>query len=109
MHYYNGKKGEKPQDKGREYMKDQNTQFFQFPAEKQRSVRETLRLVIQALNEKGYQPLNQIVGYLMSGEPTYITSHLGARSAIQKLERDEIVEELLTYYIQTLTPGEERE
>jgi uncharacterized protein (UPF0297 family) len=49
--------------------------------------------------EKGYDPVNQIVGYIMSGDPTYITSYKGARSMIMKVERDDIVEELLTAYI----------
>ena len=51
--------------------------------------------------EKGYNPVNQIVGYIMSGDPTYITSHKNARSLIMKVERDELVEELLTEYIRT--------
>ena len=52
-----------------------------------------------AMDEKGYNPVNQIVGYIMSGDPTYITSHKGARSMIMKVERDELVEELLNEYI----------
>ena len=55
--------------------------------------------VYDALKEKGYNPVNQIVGYVMSGDPTYITSFNGARSLIMKVERDEIVEELLKAYI----------
>ena len=55
--------------------------------------------VYEALAEKGYHPVNQIVGYIMSGDPTYITSHNGARNKIRKLERDEILEELVTYYL----------
>ena len=51
------------------------------------------------MTEKGYNPVNQIVGYIMSGDPTYITNHQGARSMIMKVERDELVEELLTEYI----------
>ena len=58
-----------------------------------------LQLVYEALSEKGYNPVNQIVGYVMSGDPTYITSHKNARSLIMKVERDEILEELLSYYI----------
>ena len=53
----------------------------------------------RALSEKGYNPLNQIVGYIMSGDPTYITSHNNARSLIMKVERDELVEEVLKAYI----------
>ena len=77
----------------------QNTQYFRAVQEKNMDVKEVLRLVYEALNEKGYNPLNQIVGYVMSGDPTYITSHKSARSLIMKVERDEIVEELLKSYI----------
>lgn len=63
------------------------------------STREVLMDVYEALAEKGYHPVNQIVGYIMSGDPTYITSHNGARNKIRKLERDEILEELVTYYL----------
>ena len=59
-----------------------------------------LKLVYEAMKEKGYNPVNQIVGYVMSGDPTYITSHKSARSLIMKVERDEIVEELLKSYIE---------
>ena len=62
-------------------------------------VSQVLEQVYVALTEKGYNPVNQIVGYIMSGDPTYITSHKGARSLIMKLERDELVEEMLTAYI----------
>ena len=55
--------------------------------------------IYEALTEKGYNPVNQIVGYVMSGDPTYITSHKGARSLIRKVERDEIIEWLLEDYI----------
>ena len=64
------------------------------------STREILVEVYSALQEKGYNPINQIVGYIMSGDPTYITSHKGARIKIRKLERDEILEELVAYYLQ---------
>lgn len=60
-----------------------------------------LETVYDALTEKGYNPVNQIVGYIMSGDPTYITSHNGARSMIMKVERDELVDELLTSYIKS--------
>ena len=60
-----------------------------------------LERVYEALQEKGYNPVNQIVGYLMSGDPTYITSHKNARSIINKVERDEIMEALLENYIDT--------
>ncbi|HHX87283.1 MAG TPA: IreB family regulatory phosphoprotein [Firmicutes bacterium] len=56
--------------------------------------------VYQALKEKGYNPLNQMVGYLLSGDPAYITSHLNARSLIRQVERDELLEELVRAYLQ---------
>ena len=71
----------------------QNTQYFRAVQENKMDVKEVLRRVYKALTEKGYNPLNQIVGYVMSGDPTYITSHKSARSLIMKVERDEIVEE----------------
>ena len=55
--------------------------------------------VYQALSEKGYNPINQIVGYILSGDPSYITSYNGARSLVRKLERDEILEELVSNYV----------
>ena len=76
-----------------------NTQFFNVQTEPETGVRVVLATVFDALKEKGYNPVNQIVGYVMSGDPTYITSHNNARSLIMKVERDEIVEELLTQYI----------
>ena len=75
-----------------------NTRFFKVETDKT-TVKEILAEVYSALTEKGYNPVNQIVGYIMSGDPTYITSHKGARSMIMKVERDELVEELLTEYI----------
>lgn len=75
-----------------------NTQFFRVETDNT-SVKEILTEVYVALTEKGYNPVNQIVGYIMSGDPTYITSHKNARSLIMKVERDELVEELLTEYI----------
>ena len=62
-------------------------------------VKKILETVYEALTEKGYNPVNQIVGYVMSGDPTYITSHKNARSLIMKVERDELVEEMLLEYI----------
>lgn len=77
----------------------ENTQFFRVETEPESVVKVILSTVYEALTEKGYNPVNQIVGYIMSGDPTYITSHKGARSLIMKVERDELVEELLTEYI----------
>ena len=76
-----------------------NTQFFQVGNGPQIQAKDILEIVYQALREKGYNPVNQIVGYIMSGDPTYITSHNGARSLIMKMERDELVEEMLKSYI----------
>ena len=76
-----------------------DTQFFQTVQENKMDVSQVLELVYNALSEKGYNPVNQIVGYVMSGDPTYITSHKNARSLIMKVERDDILELLLSYYI----------
>lgn len=81
-------------------MKDiTNTQFFQVETGPQIQAKDILEIVYNALVEKGYNPVNQIVGYIMSGDPTYITSYNGARSLVMKVERDEIVEVLLKAYI----------
>lgn len=77
-----------------------NTQLFKVDLEKDYDVREIIASVYEALTEKGYNPVNQIVGYLMSGDPTYITSHKGARSLIMRAERDEIIELFLENYIE---------
>lgn len=80
------------------------TQFIQLAPEdlgETASVKDVMASVYAALTEKGYNPVNQIVGYIMSGDPTYITSHKGARAMIMKVERDELVEELLAEYIHT--------
>ena len=76
-----------------------NTQYFRTKPDQELQVKEVLDLVYTAMDEKGYNPVNQIVGYIMSGDPTYITSYNGARSLVMKVERDEIVEELLKAYI----------
>jgi uncharacterized protein (UPF0297 family) len=78
-----------------------NTQYFKVQAEPVVQVKDVLNVVYQALTEKGYNPVNQIVGYIMSGDPTYITSHRNARSLIMKVERDELVEEVLKEYIKS--------
>ena len=64
-------------------------------------VTEVLERVYEALSEKGYNPISQIVGYVMSGDPTYITSYKGARSLVMKVERDEILEELMRNYVES--------
>ncbi len=76
-----------------------NTQYFKTVQEPKLEVGQVLEHVYRALTEKGYNPVNQIVGYIMSGDPTYITSHNNARVMIMKVERDELIEEALHYYI----------
>ena len=75
------------------------TQYFKISADPEKRVKMVLDIVYNAMEEKGYNPVNQMVGYIMSGDPTYITSHKNARSMIMKVERDELVEELLRAYI----------
>lgn len=77
----------------------EDTVMFKVPVEKTPKTRDLLTSVYQALEEKGYNPINQIVGYLLSGDPAYITSHGNARSLIRRLERDELLEELVKYYL----------
>ena len=87
--------------KGRDKMSNlNNTQFFKVETGPQIQAKDILEIVYSALKEKGYNPVNQIVGYIMSGDPTYITSHNGARSLVMKVERDELVEEMLKAYIE---------
>lgn len=78
-----------------------NTQFVDVVKDNDLPVTEILEDVYTALSEKGYNPVSQIVGYIMSGDPTYITSYKNARSLIMKAERDEIIEVLLDHYIET--------
>jgi uncharacterized protein (UPF0297 family) len=81
-----------------DYM-DQTMKFNVKPDEQQISAQEVIRSVYQALQEKGYNPINQIVGYLLSGDPAYIPRHNNARTLIRKLERDELMEELVKSYM----------
>lgn len=76
-----------------------NTKYFKIQPEQNISVSEVLENVYVALKEKGYNPVTQIVGYIMSGDPTYITNHNNARSLIMKVERDELVEEAIKDFI----------
>ena len=80
----------------------QRTQNISLVPENTIGVADVLERVYEALLEKGYNPVNQIVGYIMSGDPTYITNHKGARTLISKVERDEILEELMRVYIRSL-------
>lgn len=75
------------------------TQKFNMNLDSPNKARDIIILVCNALEVKGYNPMNQLAGYLLSGDPTYITSYNGARNAIRKLERDEIIEELVSYYL----------
>ena len=77
-----------------------NTQYFNVQKDMDFEVKDVIARIYEALTEKGYNPVNQIVGYIMSGDPTYITSHNNARSLIMKVERDELVEEVLKTYIE---------
>ena len=77
----------------------ENTQYFKVEVEPENGVKMILSEVYEALSEKGYDPVSQIVGYIMSGDPTYITSHKNARGMIMRAERDELVEEMLKEYI----------
>ena len=76
-----------------------NTIKFTVPGDDKQDMRRTLRCVFDALNEKGYNPINQIVGYLLSEDPTYITNYNNARSMIVKLDRDELLQELVRCYL----------
>ncbi|MGV8146840.1 MAG: IreB family regulatory phosphoprotein [Alkaliphilus sp.] len=76
-----------------------STMRFSIDKEKQKKAHEIITKVFAALDEKGYNPTNQFIGYLLSGDPTYITSHNNARSVIRQLERDELLEELIGSYL----------
>lgn len=75
-----------------------NTQFFKKPVKEVNEARLVLEEVYEALKEKGYNATYQLVGYLISGDPTYITGHNNARKLIGRLERDELLEEMVNYY-----------
>ena len=79
--------------------KTQNTIKFTVPSDDKDNMRLVLRSVFDALNEKGYNPINQIVGYLLTEDPTYITNYNNARSMICKLDRDELLQELVRFYL----------
>ena len=75
------------------------TQSFKVEREENAKIKEILKEVYDSLKEKGYNPINQIVGYILSGDPTYITSHNGARNLIRQVERDELLEKMVKEYI----------
>ncbi|OHW63008.1 hypothetical protein EUAN_07920 [Andreesenia angusta] len=76
------------------------TMKFDIAKDNKAEAKEIMALVYEALEEKGYNPVSQIVGYILSGDPTYITSHKNARTVIRKLERDELLEEILKAYME---------
>ena len=76
-----------------------DTKLYTSPAADLNSPENIIREVYQALKAKGYDPITQLVGYILSGDPTYITSYNQARSLIRRLERDEIIEELVSHYV----------
>ena len=80
-------------------MTDNNTIKFTVPCDDQENMHRILRSVYDALSEKGYNPINQIVGYLLTEDPTYITNYNGARSLICKLDRDDLLQELVQCYL----------
>lgn len=80
-------------------MTDDKTMSFKVEKDKNLKTREILQQVYKALEEKGYNPINQIVGYILSGDPTYITSHKEARNIIRMIERDELLEKMVKNYL----------
>ena len=78
---------------------DDYTRKFSIVDDKDVEIYNILTTVYQALEEKGYNPINQIVGYILSEDPTYITNHMGARALIRKLDRDELLQELVKQYL----------
>ena len=72
---------------------------FSLHDDKEKEIKKTLTIIYDALRQKGYNPINQIVGYILSEDPTYITTHNGARSLIRRLERDELLEEFVRFYV----------
>ena len=80
-------------------MSNDETMCFKVPKEEKQESKEILKEVYEALAQKGYNPVNQIVGYILSGAPTYITSHKGARNLIRQVERDELLEKMVKNYI----------
>ena len=78
---------------------DDFTRKFKIPLDKDAEIRQILTTVYQALEEKGYNPINQIVGYILSADPPYITNHQGARTLIRKIDRDELLQDLVRNYL----------
>ena len=80
-------------------MTDNSTLKFTIPCDDKENMRRILRTLFDSLQDKGYNPINQIVGYLLTEDPTYITNHNNARSMICKLDRDELLQELVRSYL----------
>ncbi|MEG1363041.1 MAG: IreB family regulatory phosphoprotein [Clostridia bacterium] len=78
---------------------NQNTTVFTPQKEESKRVKEIMEEVVLALKDKGYEPVSQIIGYILSGDPTYITSHKDARALICKIERDDLLEEMIKKYL----------
>ena len=81
-------------------MTDKNTVKFTVPCDDKENMRRILRSVFDALQEKGYNPINQLVGYILSEDPTYITNYNNARALIRKIDRDELMGELVKNYLE---------
>ncbi|MPW26303.1 IreB family regulatory phosphoprotein [Alkalibaculum sp. M08DMB] len=84
---------------------DNNKDFtvkFQIEKDRSEEIKEIVKNVYTALADKGYKPVEQLVGYIMSGDPTYITGHMNARNLIKKIDRDELLEELVKNYFENL-------
>ena len=84
---------------------DHNKDFtvkFELERDRSEEIKQIVQVIYTALTEKGYKPVEQIVGYIMSGDPTFITSHLNARNAIKKVDRDELLEEFIKVYFDHL-------
>ena len=81
-------------------MENKNTVYFQVESDKSSETRKVLNEVYDALKEKGYNPISQLVGYVVSGDPTYVTNHKNARALITRIDRDDILEEVFRYYLE---------
>lgn len=84
---------------------DHNNDFtvkFEIEMDRSEEIKEIVKVIYTALKEKGYKPVEQLVGYIMSGDPTYITGHMNARNLIKKIERDELLEEIIKFYFENL-------
>ncbi len=82
------------------YTENDKTITFSIPSDKEMEIRQTLKAVYRALSEKGYNPINQIVGYILSEDPTYITNYNNARVLIRKIDRDELLNLLVKNYLE---------